>query len=272
MRTTRQRLRPEPLEDRLTPALALDPTFGTGGVQSVGTGPASAVYAVTTAPSGTIYTAVTTPSEFDIVATNPDGTPDTAFATGGAVNVETLFPQPPFDATVANIYAQPDGKLLVLENYVGPGGFVLVRLNADGSVDTTFGTGGEVVSAQVAPTNITGESLTIQPDGKLLVVGYPSFANDQTGFSVVRMNPDGSPDTTFNQTGYQFIPARVRPARLRRPRKERGRWPSGRTGRSWWLATFGPRDRRPRFRTGRTWLSPSSTRTGRSTPRSGPTG
>ncbi|OWK40814.1 hypothetical protein FRUB_04706 [Fimbriiglobus ruber] len=197
----------------VTLPLALDPTFGTGGVQSVGTG--SMVFGVATASNGTLYTAESTSSGERIVATNPDGSSDTGFGTGGTVDVESLFPPPPGGllntVVLANIYAESDGKLLVLENIPSPGdAFQLVRLNADGSLDATFGAGGRVVSSLYTPVFVTASSLTIQPDGKVLVVGTPSLSsgiNSQAGFSIVRLNPDGSPDATFNQTGYQFVPA-----------------------------------------------------------------
>jgi uncharacterized delta-60 repeat protein len=81
-----------------------------------------------------------------------------------------------------------------------------LRLNADGSIDTSFNTTGKSV---VAPT--TGlDSVTraiLQPDGKLLITGSapgPAGAGDSNPV-VIRMNADGTLDTTFGGTGKVFV-------------------------------------------------------------------
>jgi uncharacterized delta-60 repeat protein len=93
-----------------------------------------------------------------------------------------------------SVAVQPDGKILVT-GYTSDGFHVfqtgLVRYNANGSLDTTFGSGGMVVSFD------GGSSVAVQSDGKILVAG------DSTGygFTLVRYDANGSLDTTFGSDG-----------------------------------------------------------------------
>ena len=70
--------------------------------------------------------------------------------------------------------------------------FALVRLNADGSVDTSFR---PALPEWIYGTIIYG--VTLQPDGKVVVGAWPSGGAIPT--CVVRLNPDGSPDSSFHQ-------------------------------------------------------------------------
>jgi len=87
----------------------------------------------------------------------------------------------------------------------------VLRYNSDGSLDTTFG-GDGIVTVAIGPgqqTEIT-TSIAIQPDGRIVVGGSTQFAlNGSTGqdFAVVRLNPDGSFDTTFGGIGSPVVTA-----------------------------------------------------------------
>lgn len=70
------------------------------------------------------------------------------------------------------------------------GATVLARHNADGTLDTTFGVGGKVITTGGG----TPKSVAIQADGKAIVVG----ANIQ------RYNTDGSLDTSFGDNGFVY--------------------------------------------------------------------
>ena len=71
----------------------------------------------------------------------------------------------------------------------------MARLNPDGTPDTTFGSGGLVVTP--LPGDDCPRSLTIQPDGKIVAVG-----NHDYNFLVARYNAaDGSPDVFFGVNG-----------------------------------------------------------------------
>jgi uncharacterized delta-60 repeat protein len=72
----------------------------------------------------------------------------------------------------------------------------LARLNADGTPDTTFGSAGVVVAP--LPGDQVVRSMTIQPDGKIVVAGN----EDQYNFMAARFNPaDGSLDSSFGVNG-----------------------------------------------------------------------
>jgi uncharacterized delta-60 repeat protein/RHS repeat-associated protein len=88
---------------------------------------------------------------------------------------------------------QSDGKILVIGANSGAG--VVIRYNADGSLDSSFGSSGV--------SSISGVWLydaAIQSDGKIVVVG-----NDNWDFVALRLNTDGTIDTSFGTSGYTTI-------------------------------------------------------------------
>jgi len=117
-----------------------------------------------------------------IARLNADGSLDTTFNPGGGAN--------------HNIYAsaiQSDGKILIGGEFtIFDGAFRqhIARLNANGSLDTTFypGTG--------ADNDVT--SIAIQSDGKIIIGGSFDYFNGIPRKSIARLNPDGSLDASFN--------------------------------------------------------------------------
>jgi uncharacterized delta-60 repeat protein len=117
---------------------------------------------------------------------------DTAFTTNNGTGASS---------TVNSIAIQSDGKILVGGQYISWNGTTaggLVRLNSDGTLDTAFttnnGTGSNSVVASIA----------IQSDGKILVGGSFSSWNGVAVGRIVRLNSDGTRETTFttnNGTG-----------------------------------------------------------------------
>ncbi len=91
---------------------------------------------------------------------------------------------------------QGDGKLLAL------GSLTLTRYNTDGTVDTSFGSGGKVDIVANGSAIDRMAAVAAQPDGKIVVAGktsFPTVPNDD--FVALRFNPDGSPDGTFGTGG-----------------------------------------------------------------------
>ncbi len=172
---------------------SLDAGFGTGGkVTTAGFGAVALILQADgkLVAAGDLF-APATNDNFGLARYNPDGSLDTSFGTGG--EVLTDFGGEEF----ANaLVLQPDGKLVA----AGTTGsdFALARYNADGSLDTSFGSGGKVTTAGFG----SARALVLQPDGKLVAAGdgFPPLATSDD-FGLVRYNSDGSLDTSFGTAG-----------------------------------------------------------------------
>jgi uncharacterized delta-60 repeat protein len=134
----------------------------------------------------------------------PDGAVDPSFGNGASQGMpgRALFTQ--LAATESSNYAQavviqPDGKIVAGGDHVNSNlGFALVRLNPDGSVDTSFGNDGGVRTPILSYADV--RSLALQSDNKIVASGA---ARDE-GFqpevvALARYNPDGYLDTTFGE-------------------------------------------------------------------------
>jgi uncharacterized delta-60 repeat protein len=122
------------------------------------------------------------------------GTLDPAFASGG------IF-QAPGSASTANALAiQGDGKIVVAGSGIasnGGGLDTLLRLNTNGTLDTTFGTGGVFSISPKGAELVNGFfGVAIQPDGKIVAV-----ASGLVGVQLIRVLSNGTLDTTFGTGG-----------------------------------------------------------------------
>lgn len=125
---------------------------------------------------------------------NTDGSIDTSFGSNGVV----IQPIGNSHDQARGVVVQDDGKLVVagITNNASTSYDIFVaRYLSDGSLDTSFGSNGVVVTA-LSSSGDYAESLLLQPDGKLVVAGY----TNGTGM-LVRYNSDGSLDTSFNGSG-----------------------------------------------------------------------
>ena len=118
-----------------------------------------------------------------IARLNADGTLDTSFGNGlaGAGSV------------VRAIALQPDGKVIIGGEFSTVDGIArtrIARLNADGSLDTSFGNG-------LAGANGIVRSIALQPDGKVIMAGSFTSVNGVARGRIARLNADGTLDTTF---------------------------------------------------------------------------
>jgi|GEM_PF-1150853 len=181
-----------PADYRFTPG-ARDTTFNAGGAGADGS-----VFEAAVQPDGKIIIGGTfTSYNGDAAASdcvmrlNADGTRDTTFNAGGSGA----------NSRVEAVALQPDGKIIIggfFSSYNGDAAasdFVM-RLNADGTRDTTFNAGGAGADASVF-------AAAVQPDGKIIIGGYFSSYNGDAAASdfVMRLNADGTRDTTFNAGG-----------------------------------------------------------------------
>jgi uncharacterized delta-60 repeat protein len=188
----------------------LDTTFGRGGkVRTDFPGLAAVPSSVVIQSDGKIVVAggafplFTFLGNFELVRYNPNGSLDRSFGNGGIVT--TTFPEGSYAFDVA---LQPDGKIIAAGTVFvdfNPGDisdtdFALARYNSDGSLDTTFGNGGTVM------TDFFGNeddafSVLIQPDGKIVAVGSANNPASYYDFAAVRYLSNGTIDTTFGVAG-----------------------------------------------------------------------
>ncbi len=195
----------------------LDPEFGVGGIALAGLsgvssdGPPHPLVQ----PDGKILycsplsSGGTSGDDFVVLRFNADGTPDTSFSFDGQVTVDFGGGN---DACNA-LALQPDGKIVAVGSTVNSGvdyDFAVARLDADGTLDATFGggTGKSVIAFDLADLDDDrAHAVALQPDGRIVVAGYAlAGANGDYDFAVVRLSPDGTRDTTFNGNGRVTIP------------------------------------------------------------------
>jgi len=131
---------------------------------------------------------------------NSNGSLDTTFGSSGLVT--TAFGNF-FDDEAWGVALQTDGKIVVTG--VSDGDFAVVRYNSNGSIDTSFGVSGIQFLFTNTGVNV-GRSVAIQTDGKIVAVGYAAnAANDSSWLMAVRLNTNGTLDTTFDTNGVQVV-------------------------------------------------------------------
>lgn len=110
--------------------------------------------------------------------------------------------------TAAAGFVLPDGKLIAVLNATrGNDGVVgLVRLNADGTLDMTFGVGGFgfVTVAAGLPNNGNAFHAAIAPNGRIAIVGFGTKGSAATVPMVVRFMPNGRADADFGEGGVRY--------------------------------------------------------------------
>lgn len=172
----------------------LDPTFDSGtGPRLASGGPViGSIYNITPQPDGKLVIGGMF-DEYDghirscLARIDANGALDPDFHVGAGVRSGSTV------GAVWSIARQDDGKLLLsglFTTYDGVARKNLARVNADGSLDATFNTGG-------GPNNVV-RAVAVQPDGKVLIAG-PFTAYDQVPRAgVARLHADGSLDTSFD--------------------------------------------------------------------------
>ena len=145
------------------------------------------------APSGTLY-------DFALARYNPDGSLDESFDNDGKLTAD--FHQK--DDLGYDLALQPDGKILLAGTaYDCPYAcFALARYTSEGSLDPSFGNGGWV-TADMEDRNDTASAMLLQPDGKVLMAGNSTSAQDDyvPHWAAVRYHPDGALDLGLGVDG-----------------------------------------------------------------------
>ena len=163
---------------------------------NTGTGFNNTVSIITMQSDGKIlvggnFTSYNETSANRIIRLNSDGYLDTSLNTGTG-----------FSGRVNSITQQSDGKILCggsFTSYNGTSANRIIRLNSDGSIDTGFvyGTG----------FNSSIIQITQQSDSKILVGGDFTSYNGTSANRIIRLNSNGSLDTSLNTgTGFNYYP------------------------------------------------------------------
>nr|WP_315028431.1 T9SS type A sorting domain-containing protein [uncultured Chryseobacterium sp.] len=189
-----------------------DTSFGTNGkiIETGSTNPSRLMFSkMVLQPDGKILViarGAISGSQFNIFRYLPNGAKDTSFGTNGSVNV--VFGA--YTAVPSDLVLQEDGKILIggsvyplfnsQERHCG-----IVRLNSDGTSDTSFGDMGRTTflyESRSEPMDVINK-IVVQPDGKI-ITGGGSFDGTTNRFAVARLNANGSIDTGFGNNGKQI--------------------------------------------------------------------
>lgn len=183
----------------------LDNTFGTGGkvVTPIGNGNEDAALAIKVQSDGKIiaagYSTFNSITNFTVVRYNSNGTLDNTFGTGG-ISLNTIGSS---GGAAFSLAIQTDGKI------VGSGVSlnnedIILRYNANGVVDSAFGTNGMIKTTFGTGYTVAGDipswSVVIQSDGKIVAGG--GILNGSSGnFAVARYTGTGNIDANFGLNG-----------------------------------------------------------------------
>ncbi len=140
-------------------------------------------------------------ADFAVARLQRDGSLDPSFGGAGGVTYDIILQGTGQDQANA-VVVQPDGAILVAGQSIAPSGnsdFAIIRINPDGTLDSSFGTKGQVLVDFGGFDSAHG--IAVQRDGKIVVVG-----ENGADMAIARLNFDGSLDGSFANGGKQTIP------------------------------------------------------------------
>ena len=188
----------------------LDSNFGTAGVVVTNFGDSTAAAnALVLQPDGKIFVAGVSGAgpyselnDFALARFNSNGSLDQTFGNGG--KVKTHFPGVYNTGSRATAAAlQADGKLVVSGTYKNEAtarAFALARYNANGSPDTTFGSGG-MVTTSMGSGDAIAFSVALLPGGRIVATGYLEAGHRNHDFALACYNTSGTLDQSFGNGG-----------------------------------------------------------------------
>ena len=182
----------------------LDPAFSGDGRVVSDFGFEDRADGVVVQPNGAIVIAGTScGGDFLVARYNPDGSPDTTFDGDGRICIDVGAGSADRGEEVLLL---SDGRLLV--GGTSAGNFALVRLNANGSLDPSFGNGGRATYDFGSTEEL--RDIALGPDGTIVMAGMTSIPGcplapvDQgqtVAVAVARALPNGAPDPSFGGDG-----------------------------------------------------------------------
>jgi uncharacterized delta-60 repeat protein len=176
---------------RLTPSGAVDSSFGSGGVELLA--PTAAGWGMVLQQNGDVVIGgeeqISGTWAFMAARLTTSGAPDPTFGNGGIVTISIGQ-----KAVGLAIALQPDGRIVMTGNAnTGTAVIGTVRLNANGTLDSTFGSGGISTFA-----GDLSQAVAIEPNGDIVLGG--------AGASAVRLLPNGTIDQSFGKRGMAIVP------------------------------------------------------------------
>jgi uncharacterized delta-60 repeat protein len=135
--------------------------------------------------------------DFALARYTINGSLDSTFGIGGK-NITDIGNSDDYGNSVA---IQSDGKIIVA-GYTANGSnidYALIRYNANGSLDNTFGNGG-IITSGIGVYDDKVKAVAIQSDDKIVVTGVIGTGNGYP-LALVRYNNNGSLDNTFGTGG-----------------------------------------------------------------------
>lgn len=179
-----------------------DPGFANNGDITLNPGGYDALYAVVQQPSGRLVAAgqsVGASRDFFLVGFTQDGALDPTFGTNGFVRTDVSSG----NADVANAMAVlPDGRLVVAgsANNGNDDDFAVVRYTADGSLDSTFGTGG-IETLMLSNWTDGINAVAVDAMGRVVAAGEYGTGPGSSAIAVARFDANGQPDPSFATNG-----------------------------------------------------------------------
>jgi uncharacterized delta-60 repeat protein len=143
--------------------------------------------------------------QFGVARYNANGTLDATFGNSGKVTTD--FGVAGVEDTASGVALQSDGKIVVVGTTDVTGNatyaFAVARYNTDGSLDTSFSADGKT-TVSIRGSYDAGHGVAIQPDGKIVVVGFAGGATDGF-FGVARLTTVGDLDSSFSGDGVATV-------------------------------------------------------------------
>jgi uncharacterized delta-60 repeat protein len=195
----------------LKPDGTFDYTFDGDGTRTVTVSTSDDVGDIAVQNDGKILICGYTPEDIFVIRLNPDGSMDDSWGVNGVAitSVTTSWDR------VHKIKCQPDGKVVVA-GYCGTNvnDLAVVRYNANGTLDSAFGTGGKF-TFDFNEQSDRIEGLSLQPDGKIVIAGSATIIGQNYKGFVMRLTTDGVLDPTFNATGIVMLGEEVQGVAIR---------------------------------------------------------